>query len=214
MESVFFEYLPSLISFTLLQMVALISPGPDFAIVVRNSLVYSRKTALMTALGIATGILVHVTYTLLGLGFIISQTAWLFSLFTYLGASYLIYIGYKGLRAKKGGLGIGNVTHHRDITAIAAFRCGFLTNALNPKAMLFFLSLFTVFLSPHTSTAIMLVYGVITFVTTLLWFVFVALCFSSQKLRKYFSSISHWIERVTGGLLILLGVKLLFTKQS
>jgi RhtB (resistance to homoserine/threonine) family protein len=214
MKSVFFEYMPSLISLTLLQMVALISPGPDFAIVVRNSLIYSRKTAIMTALGIATGILVHVTYTLLGLGFIISQTAWLFSLFTYLGASYLIYIGYKGLRAKKGGLSLGNATHHHDIAALAAFRSGFFTNALNPKAMLFFLSLFTVFLSPHTPTAIMITYGVITFVTTLLWFVFVALCFSSQKLRKYFSSISHWIERITGGLLILLGVKLLFTKQT
>ena len=214
MESVFFEYIPSLISFTLLQMVALISPGPDFAIVVRNSLIYSRKTGLLTALGIATGILVHVTYTLLGLGFIISQTAWLFSLFTYLGASYLIYIGYKGLQAKKGGLSLGNATHHHDIAALAAFRSGFFTNALNPKAMLFFLSLFTVFLSPLTPTAIMITYGVITFVTTLLWFVFVALCFSSQKLRKYFSSISHWIERVTGGLLILLGVKLLFTKQT
>lgn len=125
MESVFFEYMPSLVSFTLLQMVALISPGPDFAIIVRNSLIYSRKTALLTALGIATGILTHVTYTLLGLGFIISQTAWLFRLFTYLGASYLIYIGYKGLRAKKAGLGISKVSHQHDISEIAAFRAGF-----------------------------------------------------------------------------------------
>jgi len=59
----------------------------------------------------------------------------------------------------------------------------------------------------------MVVYGVTAFITTLLWFIFVALCFSSQKLRRYFSSVSHWIERVTGGLLIVLGIKLLFTKQ-
>ena len=69
MESLLFEYLPSIVSLSGLVMISLISPGPDFAVVVKNSVVYSRKTALLTALGISLGILVHVTYILLGLGF-------------------------------------------------------------------------------------------------------------------------------------------------
>lgn len=214
MQSVFIEYLPVIITFTILEMVALVSPGPDFAIIVRNSLIYSRKTALITALGVACGIVVHITYTLFGLAYIISQNAWLFKILTYFGAGYLLYLGYKGIRVKKGSLKIGNTTHHKDINPIAAFRTGFLTNALNPKAMLYFLSIFTVFLSPETPSLIILLFGIISFVLTFLWFGFVAFCFSSLKLRNYFSSMTHIIERVTGGLLILLGIKLLFTKLS
>ncbi|MCX7352786.1 MAG: LysE family transporter [Proteobacteria bacterium] len=77
------------------------SPGPDFAVVVRNSLIYSRKTAVLTAVGVSLGILVHLTYILLGLGVVIAKTAWLFCAFKYLGTAYLMYIGIKGLLAKK-----------------------------------------------------------------------------------------------------------------
>src|SRR3990167_823924 len=76
MESLIFQYLSSILSLVGLVMIALISPGPDFAIVVRNSLIYSRKTGLFTALGIALGILVHVSYTLLGLGLVIAKNPW------------------------------------------------------------------------------------------------------------------------------------------
>lgn len=207
------EHLGSIINLTILQIIALISPGPDFAIIVRNSLIYSRKTGLLTAIGIAFGIMIHVSYTLLGLGFIISQTAWLFECFKYIGASYLIYIGYKGLRAQKGALHLDPTNQNKDFSALAAFRSGFFTNALNPKAMLFFISLFSVFIAPSTPIPILITYGFIIFITTLLWFSFVALCLSGKSTRKFFSSISHWIERTTGGLLMLLGIKLFFIKK-
>lgn len=208
------EYLPTILSFTALQIIGLISPGPDFAITMRNSLVYSREIGLLTAMGIACGIMVHVTYTLLGVGLFVMQTSWLFNLFKYLGSAYLFYIGFKGLQAKKHKLLTANPTHQKPISALSAFRSGFVTNALNPKAMLFFLSLFTVFLSPQTPSLIMMTYGVIIFITTLLWFVFVSLCFSNKRIRSLFSSISHWIERVTGGVLILLAIKLLFIEPN
>lgn len=208
------EYLPMILSFTALQMIGLISPGPDFAITMRNSLIYSRKIGLFTAIGVACGIMVHVTYTLLGVGFFITKTAWLFSLFKYLGATYLFYIGYQGLKAKKHDLLASNLTHQNAISNVAAFRSGFLTNALNPKAMLFFLSIFTVFLSPKTPVLIMLIYGIIVFTTTLSWFTFVSFCFSNKRIRSLFSSISHWVERVTGGILVLLAVKLLLIKPN
>lgn len=211
MSTLILEYLPSLFSLVGLMMISLISPGPDFAIVVRNSLIYSRQTALLTALGIAMGILVHVTYTLFGLGMIIRESVWLFLGVKYLGAAYLLYIGYTGLRAKKTSFGLKTAVQTRDISGYAALWSGFITNALNPKCILFFVSLFSIVIAPDTPPFIMLIYALIIFVETLAWFSFVAFCLSSKRTREKFNAVGHWIERVTGGFLITLGVRLLFT---
>lgn len=204
------QYLPSILSIGGLMMISLISPGPDFAVVVRNSLIYSRKTALLTALGIALGILVHVSYTLFGLGIIIRESTWLFLSVKYMGAGYLLYIGYKGLRAKKTAVGLDQSHHVRDISGFSALRSGFLTNALNPKCILFFISLFSMFISPDTPAAILSLYGFMIFIETLAWFSLVAFCFSGKRTREKFHAIGYWIERVTGGILMALGVRLLF----
>lgn len=211
MEILLSEYLPSILSLSGLMLISLISPGPDFAVVLRNSLIYSRKTALLTAFGISLGVLVHVTYTLFGLGVIIRESAWLFLTVKCLGAGYLLYIGYKGLKAKKTVLGLGQEKHIRDISALSALCCGFLTNALNPKCMLFFGSLFSMIISPHTPIAILSTYSIIIFLETLAWFSLVAFCLSGKRTREKFNAVGHWIERVTGGILMTLGAKLFFT---
>lgn len=208
----FLDYLPSILALTGIQLIGVISPGPDFAIVVRNSLIYSRKTGITTAFGIAFGILVHLTYILLGFGIFISKNIILFHIFKYLGVGYLIYIGCKGLMAKKGKIKLGDVRHRADINPLAAFQVGFLTNALNPKCMLFFLSILSAFLTPNEPGIIILIYGAIIFFTTLIWFIFVAFVFSNKHLQQVFSSLRHWIERVTGGLLFILGARMLFVE--
>jgi RhtB (resistance to homoserine/threonine) family protein len=205
-----FEYLPSIFSVAGLVMISIISPGPDFTIVVKNSLVYSRKTALLTAFGIALGILVHVAYTLLGLGLLIAKTPWLLFSVKCLGAGYLLYIGFKGLRAKKAISPLRNAHHKHDISSFTAIRSGFFTNALNPKCMLFFVSLFSLLIDPNTPVVIMLIYGLIIFVETLSWFGFVAFCLSGKSTREKFNAAGHWIERITGGILMGLGIRLFF----
>ena len=79
---------------------ACISPGPDFAMVSRNGLLLSRRAGVLTAVGIGMGVLVHVCYTLLGLGLVLQQTLWLFSALKLAGAAYLVYLGVKMLRSK------------------------------------------------------------------------------------------------------------------
>lgn len=204
-------YYPTLAALMVVNMIAVVSPGPDFAITVRNSLVYSRRTGLYTAIGISLGLLIHVTYSLLGLGFILKENAWLFMGLKYGGAGYLFYIGLKGILAKKTAVSLDDSQMKKDITPLSALTTGFLTNALNPKCMLFFISLFSTLISPTMPQSILFLCGAITFVETLLWFTFVALCLSSKKLRDIFQSWTHWIERTTGGLLMALGAKLLFT---
>ena len=204
------DYMPSILALLFIQVVGLISSGPDFAVVVRNSLIYSRKTGVLTAVGVAFGILIHITYILLGFGVLVSKTVWLFHLFKYLGAGYLLYIGSKGLRARKKAVEYGDLHHRKDISSLRALHTGFLANVLNAKCMLFFISIISAFLTPSVPGMVVFIYGAILFLSTLFWFLIVAFCFSNKHLRKTFNNYNHWIERVTGGMLMLLGIKMLF----
>jgi threonine/homoserine/homoserine lactone efflux protein len=122
-------FITQLITVAIVHLFAVMSLGPDFAMVTRNSLIYSRKIAIYTSLGIAIGISVHVAYSILGIGLIISKSIFLFNIIKYVGAAYLIYIGYKSLKAKapkeiKDEM-IGYVK--KDISVASAIWTGFLT---------------------------------------------------------------------------------------
>jgi RhtB (resistance to homoserine/threonine) family protein len=214
MLSIILLYLPSILTVTTLQIVALISPGPDFAIVTRNSIVYSRRAGLMTAFGIALGLMVHVSYILYGLGSIVAQTVWLFTTLKFMGGAYLIYIGFKGVKARKETHALDAAGENKDMTLRSALGSGFLTNVLNPKCMLFVLSLFTVVIEPNTPAVVLMVYAATFFISTIVWFSIVALFLSTPRVRSFFSRIKHWIERVTGGFLILLGVRLALAESK
>jgi threonine/homoserine/homoserine lactone efflux protein len=86
------------------------------------------------------------------------------------------------------------------------------TNGLNPKATLFFLSLFTVVINPHTPLLVQGGYGVYLAVATALWFCLVAMLFSQQRVRDSFGRLGHWFDRLMGAVLVGLGIKLAFTE--
>ncbi len=187
------------------------SPGPDFAMVMRNSLVYSRRTGLLAAAGLTTGILVHVTYSLLGIGLVISRSLVLFNIIKLAGAGYLIYIGVKSLMAKKHEPSpeddSAQTTAEKDLDTFAALKLGFLTNVLNPKVTLFFLALFTQVINPETPVGFKMVYGAVMSLQTFMWFGFVALVLTHKRVNRLFSGIKHYLERVFGVILIALGLK-------
>ncbi len=192
---------------------ALMSPGPDFAMISRSSLVYSRRTGMYSALGLALGILVHVTYSLVGIGLIISHSILLFSFIKYLGAGYLIYIGWKSLRSRPAPCqSDSQAAADKHLPAWTALRIGFLTNVLNPKVTLFFLGLFTQVIDPGTPFWLQMCYGIWMSLVTFLWFAFVAAVLSHRMIRGQFLSVQHIVERVCGGLLIALGVRVALEK--
>lgn len=200
------SFYAQLLTITIIQLLAIMSPGPDFAIICRNSLVYSRRTGLYSALGISLGIIVHVTYTLVGIGLIISRSIVLFSAIKFLGAAYLIYIGYKSLKAKPNGK-IDSIKSKQDLSRLQAIKIGFITNILNPKVTLFFFSLFTQVISPTTPASLRALYGLQMFVFTLGWFSLLAVIISHPVIKNRFLSVSHYIEKTMGVILIALGVK-------
>jgi RhtB (resistance to homoserine/threonine) family protein len=209
------NFLPQLLTVAVVHLLAVMSPGPDFVIVTKNSLSYSRKIGIFTSLGVALGIIVHVTYSLLGIGFLISQSVVLFTIIKLLGAGYLVWIGIKALRSKPSSADENQiVTKEKNMTVLGAIRNGFFVNVLNPKATLFFLALFTQVINPSTPKSIQLVYGIEMVTATFVWFTVVAYFFSHSKLKIKIKKISHYIDRVTGLALIALGVKVALSSKN
>ena len=198
----------------LAHLVAVASPGPDFAMVLRQSITFGRRTAIWTSVGIGTGIFLHVAYSLLGIGLLVRSSVLAFNILKWLGAAYLAWIGQKALRAKPfapAAAGTGSsmaIGAPRPPDRRAAFVTGFLTNALNPKATLFFVSLFSVVINPRTPVLIQSAYGVWMALATMGWFTLVSLFFSQERVRAAFLRCGHWFERAMGVILLALGVRL------
>ena len=191
---------------------AVISPGPDFAMVSRNSLILSRRAGLLTAFGIGLGVLVHVSYTLLGIGLVIKQSPWLFNIIKMAGATYLIWLGIKMLRSKANGLVTdGSVSPLSDLEAL---RTGFLTNVLNPKTTVFIVSIFVQVIKPETEIAMEIGYGIFISMAHIIWFSIVGLCFSAEKIRHSLLALSHWTDRAFGSLLLAFGMLLFVATQT
>ncbi|MBI2019378.1 LysE family transporter [Candidatus Daviesbacteria bacterium] len=201
------EYLPIIATVTLIHMLAVISPGPDFIMITRNSLIYSRKTGVYSALGLGFGILIHVTYSLIGIGLLISKSILLFNFIKYLGAAYLIYIGYKSLTSKGSHLQTAGQNRKKDISKLSAFKIGIITNATNPKATLFFLSLFTVVISPSTPLGVKLFMGIEMAVLTSAWFILVAFLVSHHIVKSRLEKVHGFAEKFIGVVLVTLGIK-------
>lgn len=210
-------YIAEFFTVAAVHLLAVASPGPDFVLISRNALAYSRRTGVYTALGMALGILVHVTYSLVGIGFIISQSVVLFSVIKLLGAGYLVYVGYQCLRARpqpKPEEGVAVAPSKADLTAPAALRMGFVTNVLNPKATLFFLALFTQVIDPHTPKPVQALYGLEMAVMTFVWFAAVATVLSHGLVRNRFAAAQHRLEHVFGFALVALGIKVALSSRN
>ncbi|MFT6926161.1 MAG: RhtB (resistance to homoserine/threonine) family protein [Psychromonas sp.] len=207
----FAPYMDEFLMLSLVHFLAVIAPGPDFAVVIRQSISCGRKSALITSLGIGTGISMHVLYTLLGIGFIISQSQTALMVAQIAGALYLSYIGFSMLRSKPQQQTAAQVVTNAEADSKqhkGAFMLGFMTNLLNPKATLFFLAIFTAIVSIDTPLVVQSIYGIWISLTTALWFSLVSLFFSQQSVRAKFVRHGYLFERLMGGILLLFAAKL------
>lgn len=197
------------------QLAATMSPGPAFVICVRNSIAYDRRVGIMTSLGLAFGVAAHVVFVLCGISYLIQESVIAYNLIKYVGAAYLVYVGIKSIYAKKRE----DVPDQEEIvksknmiSSWAALRIGFLTNLLNPKAVLFFTAVYSQFIDQHTPLLVHAIYGVTSAAIEFLWFVGVAIVLTNPDVKKKFMRIVHIIERGCGGLMIALGLKLALSK--
>jgi RhtB (resistance to homoserine/threonine) family protein len=174
---------------------------------VKNSLKYSPRIGRYTAIGIALGLVVHMTYCILGIGLVISQSIMLFNLIKYLGAAYLICIGIMSFLSKDEPLQLDAKKETAMISPGAAIKMGFFVNALNPKATFAFVSLFSAFITPETPLHIPLAFAAFTIVSSVLWFSLVASIFTIQQVKSVFDKAKTRVDRTIGVVLVSLGLK-------
>lgn len=210
-------YLEEFLVIALIHLLAVASPGPDFAVILKQSVRYGRKTAIQTSLGIGAGILVHVAYSLVGIGILIASDERLFTLLKYIAAAYFCYIAWHGVRAKKPEL----VTNEQEVqqesnlpSAKKSFLTGFFVNGLNVKATLFFVSLFSMVIAPSTPTEIKLIYGIYMAIATAAWFCLLSYLLSHHRLGDIIQTKGYWLERIMGVVLLLVALELVFSDLS
>lgn len=205
-----------LLSLAIIHAVALASPGPDFALVVKMASQENRATAVASAVGISVAILLHCLLSLTGVSLIIKSSEWLFISVQLLGASYL---GWMGMGAVHSG-----VTHFRSVwgsnigqkqrikpslnsipqglSVQQGFLQGLYTNLLNPKAMVFFITLFSAMITPEINLLTKISAVLIMLVLSLLWFIVIALVLSKPAIQQRVKQASPLINLMTGLLFI------------
>ena len=206
-------YLNELLTMCFIAVFMAISPGSDFVMVTRNSIFYGRESGLYSAIGISLAIWIHVAYSIAGLAVVISNSILLFSILKYLGAAYLIYIGWKTFTSKS-MVSIDKKEECENISKNQAFRMGFISNVLNPKTTIFFLSIFTQLVTIDTLLWIQLVYGFIISMAHLVWFVLVTYIFTHPRLVNKFYKWKKTIEKIIGTVLIAFGLKVAFVTNE
>lgn len=204
-------YWAEFLTIAIAHLLAVASPGPDFAIVLRQSLAHGRRTAVLTSIGIGSGISLHVAYSLLGIGLLLKGSAVAFTVLQYAGAGYLTWLGLQALRSRpRAAPGLADPAEVHPPGDRSAFVTGFLTNALNPKATLFFIALFPIAVSPTTPKLVQAGYGLWIILTTMGWFTMVSLLFTRRAARERFLRHGHWIDRALGVVFLAFAASLLF----
>ncbi|EKY3088890.1 LysE family transporter [Cronobacter dublinensis] len=185
----------------------MLSPGPDFFLVIKNAARYPRSAAMMTAAGVIAGVITHMTYCVAGIAVVITTTPWLFGALKYVGAAYLVWLGVNALLARGStSLALDGVA--QESTSLKkAFLQGYLCNLLNPKATLFFLAMFTQVLNVNSGMMEKLWYAGIIVALTLVWWPLLVWLIQSAPVRRGLTKAQKVIDKLLGGMLLALGIK-------
>lgn len=206
------SYWTEFLTLAVAHLLAVASPGPDFALVLRQSIAHGRRVAVWASLGIGSGIAIHVGYCSFGLGLLLKDSPAALNTLKYLGAAYLAWVGVQALRAPPRDGDVDLAARDDAPTDAAAWRQGFIVNVLNPKAALFFISLYALRVSPDTPALLKLGYGAWLVAATSAWFCLVSVLFTQTAIRRRFLRHGHWIDRALGVVFLGFALTLLVTK--
>ena len=226
------EFWHGFLLITSVHLLAAASPGPDFVLVSQQTLAKGRRTGLICSLGITLGLSVHIIYSVLGLATVIAHSQPLLTAIKWLGGGYLIYLGWQGIQAKpkkpveltasvtQENAPIDHLQATQDAVTrtksiapndtFATLRRGFFCNVFNPKAPVYFVAIFTLVLSPNIPLWQLAIYGVWMMVLQMAWFSTVVMLLSIPAIHRRFQRFEHWIDRVLGSAMIVLGLNLIF----
>lgn len=205
------------LSIALVHLVALVSPGPDFFFVSQTAVSRSRGTAFCGVLGIAAGVAVWAALALLGLQLLLHRLAWLERLIAVAGGLYLCWMGIGMLRAAFGKQAVPGAPSAPAAVAPGAWRAwraGLLTNLANPKAVVYFGSVFSTFLGDGVGAGARLGLWTLVVAETVLWFSLVAAFFALPAMRRGYLRLARWIDGFAGAVFVLFGLHLVFQRRA
>lgn len=205
------SYWSEFAAIALAHLFAVASPGPDFAVVMRQCVTAGTRAGVWTALGVGSGILLHVAYCILGVALLLSSSPALFDVMKFAAALYLAYLGVRSISASlQVRPAPASAADAGEVRPLSAIGLGFLTNGLNPKATLFFLALFAVVIDPQTPLAVQLFYGAYLAVATFAWFALLSAVLGHPVVRQFLLRSGVWFERGMGVVLLLLAAQIAF----
>ena len=190
----------------LLHLFAVASPGPDFLLVTRQSLRFGKVIAIWASAGIATGIVFHSFIAITGVSLVVSSNPDLFNWLKIIAAIYIAYLGFLTFFSKPNPLNDEDKRHNENY--LGSYVLGLVTNILNPKAILFFITLFTIVVNESTTTILLMFYGLYMSITTFIWFTGISYIFSNQVLTKKYENFIPVFEKAIGIILIIIAIQL------
>jgi RhtB (resistance to homoserine/threonine) family protein len=200
-----------------ISLLVIVAPGPDTAVVTKNALLHGRGAALGTSLGVNTGLLIWTITAALGIAAVVRASAVAFTILKLAGAAYLIWLGVQALREarhRSAHAVAGDDDFHRRMGALTGFRQGLLSDLANPKIGLFFTSLLPQFVSPHEPVLVpFLLLGGLFVVMTLTWLCGYALLAARISGVLTRPPVKAALDRVTGVVLIGLGLRLALERR-
>lgn len=191
-------------------------PGPDTAIATKNTLIIGKKGGLKTVFGTCSALLIHTFAAVVGLSAIIAKSAFIFSIFKYVGGAYLLYLGIKSFMSMRKQKEESLTVHKEDSEGDdhACFKQGFLTNLLNPKVAVFFLTFLPQFVDSSNQSFIPFVWMGLTYVIlTAIWFLIYIPLLNAIRSFMMKPQTQMAIEGVTGTVLVGFGIKLALEKN-
>jgi len=188
---------------------ALLSPGPDFVLVVKSAIKNGPRKSIGVAAGIASANALYIALCLIGVGALLASSVMIMIALKIAGGLFLIYLAIMALKAKKKDYpaleSIENNSKQSETTFLKEFATGFMSGILNPKNLLFYLSLFTVVLTNDVNFAFKVGLGIWMTAVVFVWDLSVIYVLSREKVRKKFSKLAYYIDKFTGAILGLIG---------
>lgn len=185
-----------------------ISPGPSLAAVMKSTIQGSRSHGLVTSIAHALGIGIYAFLVAAGIGVVITETPWLYQFITYAGSAYLAWMGYKAITSSSSLIKENH--QQQQLTMKQAAIDGFLVSFLNPKIAVFFLALFSQFVTPESTVMTQVLMATIATLCDGIWYCLIASVAGHGKVLPVLRTRASLINRLCGILLILVAVRILF----
>lgn len=207
-----------------IQLVALVTPGPDFFLISQVAVSHSRREAMMAVIGVTIGVAVWALVALLGLHVLVKKLPWIQAILYLAGGSYLSYLGTLLMRSCYSQLQQKRMQHQQDLVEAGneptveiekqyknrLLLKGLLTNLANPKALIYFGSVFVLFVGDNVSNVMRVEIFVLVILLTLLWFGIVAVVFSMPKPKAIYQKAGAYIDGFAGILFLVFGLSLVY----